>query len=138
MRKKPSFHWNRDMTRPLIYKFFTRLGVALLALAAVNRVRMNQGHSTIWALVCVFLAGLFFVGAWLVYLRRDGTRIPRLKNLRFFHKKKPERAYGDMIDYVHEDVVDFDDLDDDEKDLVSLATNLLCALAFIGVSFIQI
>ena len=34
MRKKPSFHWNRDMTRPLIYKFFTRLGVALLALAA--------------------------------------------------------------------------------------------------------
>ena len=43
-----------------------------------------------------------------------------------------------MIDYVHEDVVDFDDLDDYEKDLVSLATNLLCALAFIGVSFIQI
>ena len=138
MSRKPKLHWNRDMTRPLIYKLFTRLGAALLALAAVNRVRMGQGQGSVWALGCVFLAGLFFVGAWLVYLRRDGTRIPRLKELRFFHKKKPERAYGDMIDYVDEDVVTFDELDDDEKDQVSLTVNLLCALAFIGISFIQI
>ena len=138
MNRKPKMRWSRALTRPLIYKLFTRLGVALLCVAALNRVRQAQGYASVWALGCMLLAGLFLAGAWLVHLRRDGTRIPRMKSLRFFHKKKPERAYGDMIDYVDEEIVDFDDLDDDEKDLVSMAVNLLCALVLLICSFLPL
>lgn len=134
MSKKHKTRWQPYMTRPLIYKVFTRLGLGLLAVAVVDRVRAAEGSISIWAMGCSLMAALFALGAWMVYLRQDGTHIPRLKSFRPKRKKAPARFYGDMADYVDEEIVDFDDLEDEEKDRVSFLTNILCALLFLILS----
>ena len=62
-------------------------------------------------------------------------KVPKFDRRLFRRKKTPERAFGDMIDYVDEPIVSFEELSDEEKDLALLISNLIAMALFILVSF---
>ena len=126
--------YQRYMFRPFIYMAARRLMLGGIFLLAVVRF-VPRGPSPDMA--AGFLAALFALFAYLVYLRMDGLRIPRMKFLKP-KKKDPLRNFGDMTDHVDDEPqVTFDELEEDEKNLCSLLSNLVCLAVFLAISFIR-
>lgn len=117
----------------MVYMTFFRMMLAGIFLLIIRRFSKNPLAPSF---ACAFLAVLFALGAFLVYLRCDGMRIPRMKFIRPKKKKEPMRSYGDIEDHIDEEVVSFDELEDDEKDFVSLIAALINAFVFLILSFI--
>ena len=127
--------WKSYLLRPLIYKAFTRFILGLtVALLWDNYVSIGVALSQ--KMYAFFFLGVYFaVCAWLVYLRMDGVGIPRFR-FRVRRKHDPVRTYGDMMDHIDEEIVSFDELEDDEKDFCSLLANLICFLIFLVLSYV--
>lgn len=121
------------MLRPIIYMTATRLMAALIFLLAVARL-VPSGPAP--AMIAAFLTVLFALFAFLVYLRMDGLRIPRVKYIRPKKKKDPMRHTFSMSDYTDEEPISFEDLEPEEKDFCSLVCNVLNLLVFLILSFI--
>ena len=131
--KKPSFE--KYMIRPVIYQVFTRFLVGLCLALLWNRFVAPRVSAAALSWGCEFFAVFFAAMAWLAYLRLDGVKVPKFDRKLFRRKKTPERAFGDMIDYVDEPIVSFEELSDEEKDLALLISNLIAMALFILVSF---
>lgn len=126
--------YQKYMARPMVYLTAFRTMVALIFLLIIVRFVPN-GPSP--AMICTFLAVLFALFAYLVYLRMDGLRIPRMKHIRPKKKSDPLRNYGDMADHVDDDPgVTFEELEVDEKDFCSLVANLINLVIFLIASFL--
>lgn len=135
MSSKPRRHFGRHMIRPTVYKTFSRVVIALTAALLWNEfVNLSGLIRTSYAFL--FVAVLFFVFAWMAYLRMDGVKLPNIDRRLFDWKRKPPVMYGDMIDHVDEEPPAFDDLDDDEKELCVLMANGICCVLFGLLSFI--
>lgn len=130
---RPRF--THDMLRPLIYKVFSRIVLSLTAALLWNEF-VNKGQAATRSWAFVFLGAFFAVAAWMSYLRLDGVRAPQFDKTLFDWKRKPKRMVGDMIDYVDEKVVTFEELEQDEQSLVLLIANLVCCAVFFAVSFL--
>ena len=135
MKNKLKLRLERHMIRPAIYHGATKFGIAMLAALLWHRFA-NPNNLSLNTHGFFFLSVFFVLLAWLLYLRADGLRMPRLK-LDFLKKlkKKPMRSFGDMADYIDEEVVSFDELDDDEKDACRFLADIACALIFLVLSF---
>ena len=132
MKIKGIYH--KYMLRPLIYMTAYRTMVALICLLLIKNFVAN-GPST--AMIATFLAMLFALFAYLVYLRMDGLRIPRMKFIRPKKKADAIRNMSDMTDHVDDELgVTFDELEEDEKDFCSLAANLINLVIFLAASFL--
>lgn len=122
------------MIRPLVYMTATRLMTAVIFLVAVDTFVKNGPAP---AMTCGFLAALFALSSFLVYLRMDGLRIPRLKHLKTKKKKDPMRFASSMTDHIDEEAnVTFDELEENERDCVSLLSALINLIIFVACSFI--
>ena len=122
------------MLRPIIYMAATRLMAAAIFLLAVSRFVPNGPAA---GMIAAFLAVLFALFSFLIYLRMDGLHIPRVKYIRPKKKNDPMRNFGSMSDYTDEEPpVTFEDLEPEEKDLCSLLSNLANLLVFLVLSFI--
>ena len=133
MKKEKKKVYQRYMLRPIVYMTAFRLILSAIFIMIIVRFVKNPLGPTY---ASSFLAVLFLLGAFLVYLRSDGLGIPRMKYIRPKKKKDPVRNYGDMQDYIDEETVSFDELEDDEKDLVSLIASVINAGIFLILSFI--
>ena len=123
------------MLRPIIYMTATRLMAALIFMLAISRFVKNGPSES---MICAFLAVLFALFSFLVYLRMDGLRIPRVKHIRPKKKSDPTRHFASMSDYTNEEPpVTFDELEPEEKDFCSLASSLVNLLIFLVLSFIK-
>ena len=132
MKRKNLF--KKYMLRPLIYLAAFRLMVALIFLLLLVRFVKNGPAPD---LVCGFLAMFFALLAYLVYLRMDGLRIPRVKYIRPKKKQDPLRSFGAMSDHVDDDPgVSFEELEADERDFCSFAANVINLAIFLAASFI--
>ena len=132
--KRPPFE--KYMIRPVVYQVFTRFLVGLCLALLWNRFiapRVAAANAS-WGFA--FLVVFFAAMAWLAYLRLDGVNVPKFDRKLLRRKKTPERAFGDMIDYVDEPVVSFEELSDEEKDLTLLIANLITTALFILASFL--
>lgn len=124
--------YQRYMLRPFIYMAAQRLMLAFIFLLAMRLVPKGPAP----AMVAGFLAMLFALFTYLIHLRMDGIRIPRMKHHQP-RKKDPIRNFGDMTDHVDDEPqVTFDELETDEKDLCSLLSNLVCLAVFLVLSFV--
>ena len=122
------------MLRPIIYMAITRFMIALIFLLGICRFVPN-GPSR--SMAAAFLAVLFALFAYLVHLRMDGLKIPRVKYIRPKKKKDPMRHSFSMSDYTDEDPpVTFEDLEPEEKDLCSFLSSLANFLIYLVLSFI--
>ena len=131
-------HFFRGMVRPIVYQTFTRSVIALTICLAYDRVVnlwQNQPSRLGWALI---VAGVFYaVMAWMAYLRLDGIHTPTFDRKLFLRKKGPViMSYGDMIDHVDDEIIPFDELEPDEKDICLLLSNLICAAIFLIASVV--
>ncbi|MBO4298474.1 MAG: hypothetical protein J5998_06720 [Clostridia bacterium] len=133
-KKRPPFE--KYMIRPVVYQVFTRFLVCLCLALLWNRFvapRVAAANAS-WGFA--FFVVFFAAMAWLAYLRLDGVSVPKFDRRLFRRKKTPERAFGDMIDYVDEPVVTYEELSDEEKDLTLLISNLITMLLFIAASLL--
>ena len=115
MIKKIRAIYNRALLRPMIYMATNRFLIALILLLLANLL-LSGAHIKMYA--ALLLGVCFVLLAWIAWLRLDGVRLPKLMMKRVNIRKKPVRSYGDMIDYIDEQPVTFDDLDDAEKDVL--------------------
>ena len=118
---------SRELIRPLIYKIFTR---GILALFAARLVHFFLPHSwpiTIFTNQSLLLAAIFLIFAVLAGLRLDGMRIPQLRLPRI-KRKDPSFLTGDLADHLDEDLVTFDELDEEEQNVCVLLADLILSL----------
>jgi len=126
--------WQRYMLRPTIYLTAFRAMVALIILLAIEQF---VPHGPQPAMIAAFLAVGFALLGYLVYLRLDGLRIPRMKYIRPKKKTDPMRYVSSMNDHVDDaPQVTFEELETEERDLCSLLANLVNLGIFLILSFI--
>lgn len=126
--------YQRYMLRPLLYLAAFRLMVALIVLLAIERF-VPRGPAP--AMIAAFLAMVFALLAYMVYLRMDGLGIPRVKYIRPKKKNDPLRHAASMADYTDDDPgLSFEELEEDERDFCSLIANLIGMGIFLAASFI--
>ncbi len=126
--------YQKYMLRPIIYMTAYRLMVAMIILLIFVRLVKNGPAPD-------FVAGFLTVGfallSYLVYLRMDGLRIPRVKYIRPKKKTDPLRNFGSMSDHADDEPgVTFEELEMDERDFCSLAANLINLVIFLIASFL--
>ena len=124
------------LTRPTIHQTFTR-GVYALLISLLWDKFVNDGMLN-KSFVFLFVGAVFAILAWITYLHLDGVRMPNLTDwlTSSLPHKKPERSYGDMSDYFDEDVVNYSELESEEKYLCRLIANAVCAVVYVLLSFI--
>ena len=127
--------YQRYMLRPIIYMTAYRLMLAAIFMLFLVRVVKNGPAPS---MIAGFLTVLFALFAYLVYLRMDGLRIPRMKYIRPKKKADPLRHAASMTDHTDDDPgVSFDELEDDEKNLCSLLANVINFAIFLAASFLM-
>jgi len=129
------FRLEKHMIRPFIYMTFTRFILALTAALLIEHF-INDPLRDISAFAFVFFGIFFAVLAWIAYLRLDGIKLPKFMMKRVNLSKKPAIKYGDMIDYTDEEIVSFEDLEDEEKDVCILLADVICAVLFLLISLL--
>ena len=131
--KPQRLRFQKYMIRPTVYKAFSRFILALTASLLWDRfINMGLKNMRMWAFL--FFGLLFIISAWLCYLRLDGMKMPRIKKPEI--KKKPIRTYGDLPDHIDEEIISFDELEENERDLCCLIANLVLGVAFMALSLI--
>ena len=128
-------HVTRGMIRPLIYKVFTRGVLALFAAELFHFFAPASWPMAWFSNLALVLAGLFFLGTAVAWLRLDGLNIPQLKLPRI-KRKDPAFLTGDMADHIDDDIVKFDDLDREEQNVCVLLTDLLLAVVCLTLALI--
>ena len=123
--------------RPMIYMTFTRFVLALFITLLADFFISGNSNDSVKGILFTICAFLFLILAVIAWLRLDGMHLPQFMMLRVNPAKKPSRMYGDMIDYIDERPgINFNELDDSEKDLCILVANLICFLVFLVLSII--
>ena len=126
--------YQKYMLRPLIYLTAYRFMVGMIILLALVRLVKNGPAPS---MVAGFLAVVFALLAYLVYLRMDGLRVPRMKFIRPKKKSDPLRNMASMTDHADDDPgVSFDELEEEERDFCSLIANLVNLFIFAVTSFL--
>ena len=128
-------HVTRGMIRPLIYKVFTRGVLALFAAELFHFFAPGNWPMARFANLALILAGLFFLGAAVAWLRLDGLNIPQLKLPRF-KRNDPPFLSGNMADHLDDEIISFDDLDEDEQNLCVFLADLSLVMVCLLLSFI--
>ena len=126
-------HWQRDMIRPLCYKLFTR---GILTLFAVQLLHFFLPES--WPLrrfsALSLMAGMLFaLFTCLAWLRITGLKIPQLRLPRVA-RKDPPFLTGDIADHLDDEIVTFDDLDEDGRNGCVLAADAALAVICLVLS----
>lgn len=126
--------YQKYLLRPLIYLTAFRLMIALIFLLILVRFVPNGPAPN---MIAAFLTMAFALLAYLVYLRMDGLRVPRMKYIRPKKKPDPLRNVSSMADHADDEPgVSFEELEDDEKDFCSLLANLINLVIFLVASFV--
>ena len=77
--------------------------------------------------LALILAVLFLLGTVLAWLRMDGMHIPQFKIPRL-KRIDPAFMASDIADHIDDDIVKFEDLDDDEQNVCVFLTDIILAV----------
>ena len=125
------FHLDREMIRPAFYQVFTRY-LTCLCFSLLWDFFFNKNGFRSKSTAFVFFVAYFGIMAWLAYLRMDGVSVPKFDRKLFTRKKRPIiQTYADMIDFTDEDIVRYEDLDEEDQDRCLLLSNSITALLFL-------
>lgn len=118
-----------EMTRIVLYKAIRKAACALAAVLLWDRF-LNHGHLQVVRDGFLVAAVFLLVLAWFSYLKLDGVTIHHLFEER--KKKRPIRhATRDIVDFVDEHIVDYDELEPDERTLCQLLSSLAAGILFL-------
>ena len=118
------------MIRPIVTKTITRtlIGLVIVLLwdkyVNVERIGVSRLGFGLGAVGLILMAG-----AWFAYLHLDGLTPVDTAKKRFGIKNKKKKAKrntgGDIADYLDEEIVPFEELEEDEKAACQLAAFFL-------------
>ena len=123
------------MLRPVIHRSYYKLLVLLLIALVWHRFldanALGLGH------VFSILGILMLILVWFNYLKLDGVRIGHLFMDRAGSKKGRKHHSKDMIDFVDEKVISYNELDSDERTVVGLLSDLVSGVVYLiaGIIF---
>ena len=120
-------HWQRDMIRPLCYKLFTRGVLALFAVQLLHFFLPETWPLRRFSSLSLMAGALFVLFTLIAWLRITWLKIPQLR-LRRIKRKDPPFLTGDIADHIDEDIVTFDDLDEDGQNLCVLMADAVLAV----------
>ncbi len=126
------------MLRPMLYSCFAKFMSALCIVLLWDRF-VNSRNTTPYGIVdfAFFIMGVYFlVWTWLQYLNLDGMKPEIFEKMGSMFKRKSKHFSRDMVDFVEEKVVTFDDLEDDEQIVAKIGSNFITALCFLIPSLI--
>lgn len=119
------------MIRPMLYQCVTKISIALVLALLWDRFFNSYGYFSV-VRDAFFVVGLFFfVLTWFQYLRLDGVRIHHLLEERKKKKRKKRHGTMDIVDFVDEKVISFDELEEDEKIVCRFLGDLICGCIFL-------
>ena len=135
MIKKIKDFFKSYMVRPLIYKIVTKCSIVLV-LALLWKYIVNTSSQMSVREDVFFIFGLIWMMfAWFQYLKLDGYTFQYVfKEKRKRNEKKHVKK--DIADFVDEKIVSFDELEEEEKVVVNLLSNLISGLIFVLISLI--
>ena len=124
------------MIRPLIYKVVTKSSI-IFAICLIWDKFVNVSNFRSLTKDAFFVIGfIWMLFAWFQYLKLDGYTFQYI--FREKQKKKKKHVQKDMVDFVDEEVVSFDELEDEEKVVVNMLSNLATGLIFVLISIVCI
>ena len=124
------------MIRPLIYKVVTKSSI-VFAICLIWDKFVNVSNFRSLTKDAFFVIGfIWMLFAWFQYLKLDGYTFQYI--FREKQKKKKKHVQKDMMDFVDEEVVSFDELEDEEKVVVNMLSNLATGLIFVLISIVCI
>ncbi len=129
--RAPFHRLSRDMIRPLIYKIFTRGILALFAARLIHFFAPSAWPLVRFSNLALMLGLLFALFTLLAWLRMDGLKIPQLRMPRV-RRKNPPFLTGDLADHLDDDVILFDDLEEENQAYcIFLADLFLCLVCLL-------
>lgn len=134
MKKPLRMIYRRALLRPILHMAFTRMVLGLAAALLWNEFVNVDAMLSMRATAFLFLGVFLLAMGWMAYLRLDGVRVPALDKRLFEWKRRPKRIRGDLIDFVDEEAVSYDDLEREERDFCRMAADVLCAVLFLILS----
>ena len=135
MIKKIKKIYNPDeMNRPLVHKIYSKFIIALVICLAWSRFidHGERGLSYIFTIIGL----LILIACWFNYLRLDGARVGHLMMGWKKKKRNVVRGNRDIADFTDEEVVDFDELEEDERMVVRFFSNIIVAVIFLLMAFV--
>ena len=101
------------MLRPIIYQAVTRFSVGLAAALLLDRfVNVNQSQYSAAEFSFLAVGIILLAAAWINYLKLDGLESPFV-DFKFRKKKKKKHFKQDIVDFVDEKIISFDELQED-------------------------
>lgn len=135
MIKKMKNIFKSYMVRPMIYKIATKSSIILVLALLWDRFVNTAGRMSMRKDVFFIIGLIWMLFAWFQYLKLDEY------NIQYVFRDKRERKekkhiQKDIADFVDEKIISFDELEEDEKVLVNLLSNLITGLIYVLISFI--
>lgn len=128
--KKRSKYFQKYLIRPIVYRVFTYLVLAVLAAAAWDRLVNTRGIYVTRTRVAPLIAVFFFAAAWFKFLKLDGSG--RREKPR--PRKEAGTRRGGMLDFINTDPDNFQELTDEEKDFCTLAAAAICGVVSLAAA----
>lgn len=137
MIKKIKAIFESYMIRPMIYMCVTKISVAVVLSMLWNYWFNKDGYFSFVEHAFFVVAVFFLMLAWFQYLRLDGITMERLFGPKKKKKKKENRhKEKDIADFADEKIISFAELEDDERMVCRLLTDLICFILFLIPSLI--
>lgn len=131
--KKRKKIFNKYMVVPTISQSFTKTVLALAFVFVWDKIANRDGFFRTWTLIPPIAAVFFVALAWGRFLILDGVRLPRLDNV-FSKLRRTARDSTHLSDELDPN----GELDETEKDIVAIASSLVCAvILFIITAFMR-
>ena len=123
------------MVRPLIYKIVTKSSIIVVLAVLWNYVVNTSSHMSIRKDAFFVIGLIWMMFAWFQYLKLDGYTVQYVfKDKR--KRKEKKHIQKDIADFVDEKIISFEELEDEEKVVVNLLSNLISGLIFVLISLI--
>ena len=115
------------MVRPLCYKLFTRGILALFAVQLLHFFLPDGWPLRRFSNLALMAGALFVLFTVVAWLRLTGLSIPQFKLPRF-RRKDPAFLQQDMADHIDDDIIAFDDLDEEDQNVCVLLADAALAV----------
>lgn len=124
------------MKRPVFYKTFSRFVIGLVPALVWERFIKSNPMLSVVEYAFLVVGMVLLMMAWFNYLSLDGVRIHHLLEKEPKPKRKKHHR-RDIVDFVDEKIISFEELSYEEQKLCNLISNLTAGSVFIILSLID-
>lgn len=123
------------MVRPIIYKIATKSSIVLVLALLWDRFVNISDRMSLRKDVFFIIGLIWMLFAWFQYLKLDGYTVQYVFRDKRERKEK-KHIQKDIVDFVDEKIISFEELEEDEKVLVNLLSNVITGLIYVLISVV--